>query len=149
MKNIIRLTEGDLHRMIKRSVNKALRESRGKSRILREWDYDYPTYEDENGDVYYGNYYYKTNNFKGTGQKFWVLTNDGTPEYAFISPEEAAQYVAASIQDGRIEDDIDGEEIYNEIMQSCNEDGWFYKSKYTRPAHEYECTQTELVKKRQ
>lgn len=113
----------------------------GESRMLKEWDDDYPVTVDDDENVYYGNYYYKTNDFKRTGQKFWVLTNNGTPEYAFVSPEEAAQYVVASIQDRDIEADVDEEQIYNEIMQSSDELGWYYKN--------YECTPTDVVKKKQ
>ena len=112
-----------------------------KGRMLKEWDNGYPVTVDDDENVYYGNYYYKTNDFKSTGQKFWVLTNNGTPEYAFVSPEEAAQYVVASIQDRDIEADVDEEQIYNEIMQSSDESGWYYKN--------YGCTQTDVVKKKQ
>ena len=141
-KKIVRMTESDLRNIVKESVGKIINEiGDTPRRMLKEWDDDYPITVDDDDNVYYGNYYYRTNDFKRAGQRFWVLTDNGTPEYIFISPEEAAQYVAAAIQDKDIEADINEEEIVNEIMQSSDELGWYYKN--------YECTPTDVVKKRQ
>ena len=51
MKKIIRLTESDLHRIVKESVNRILREnSRRKSRMIKEGGHLY--HKDEDGNVW-------------------------------------------------------------------------------------------------
>lgn len=51
MKKKVRLTESDLHRIVKESVNRILREnSRGKSRMIKEGGHLY--YKDEDGKVW-------------------------------------------------------------------------------------------------
>lgn len=50
-KKLIRLTEGDLHRIVKESVNRILREnSRGESKIIKEGGHLY--HKDEDGKVW-------------------------------------------------------------------------------------------------
>ena len=51
MKKLIRLTESDLHRIVKESVNRILREnSRRKSRMIKEGGHLY--HKDEDGNVW-------------------------------------------------------------------------------------------------
>ena len=50
MKKVIKLTEGDLHRIIENSVKRILRESRRKSRMIKEGGHLY--HKDEDGNVW-------------------------------------------------------------------------------------------------
>ena len=50
MKKVIKLTEGDLHRIIENSVRRILKENRRKSRMIKEGGHLY--HKDEDGNVW-------------------------------------------------------------------------------------------------
>lgn len=50
MKQIIRLTEGDLHRIVRNSVNRILKENRRRNRMISEAGHIY--HKDEDGNVW-------------------------------------------------------------------------------------------------
>jgi hypothetical protein len=130
-KKLIRLTESDLRKIVKESVGI----------IINEMDDDYPVWQDDNGNSYYGNHFHQTNNFEKV-KTLWVLETKGEPGEVFLSPQEAAQYAASEMVDAHKEDGFDVEELSKEMMANFDElQGWSFGNYY--------CTQVELMRKKQ
>jgi hypothetical protein len=130
-KKLIRLTESDLRKIVKESVGI----------IINEMDDDYPVWQDDNGNSYYGNYFHQTNNFEKV-KTLWVLETKGEPGEVFLSPQEAAQYAASEMVDAHKEDGFNVEELSKEMMANFDElQGWSFGNYY--------CTQVELMRKKQ